>query len=64
MLAPPMERDAGGGRIAILRQDDLREQQTVGAESGIDGGQCRKRTDEEAGRDEQQRGKRDLESDD
>jgi len=59
-----MERDAGGARIAILRQDDLREQKTVGTESGIDGGQSCERTDEEAGPDEQERGKRDLESDD
>src|SRR5205085_7916950 len=39
-------------------------QQALGAESGIDGGQSCKRTHEETGPDEEQGGKRDLESDD
>ena len=44
-----MERDVRTGGVAILRQNDLREQQMVRAESRIDGGQSRKRANEEAG---------------
>jgi hypothetical protein len=53
-----MERDVRTGGVVILRQDDLREQQMVGAESRIDGGESRKRANEEAGTNDQERGKR------
>ena len=59
-----MERDVRAGGVAILRQDDLGEQQMIRAESGIDGGESRERSNEEAGADDQQRGERDLKSDD
>ena len=59
-----MERDVRAGGVAILRQDDLREQQMVRAESRIDGGESGERANEEAGADDQKRRQRDLKSDD
>ena len=64
LLHALMERDVGAGGIAILRQDDLREQQMVGAESGIDGAESGERANEEPGADHQECGQRDLKSDD
>src|SRR5262245_39634295 len=37
-----MERHVRSGGVAILRQDDLREEQVIGAESGIDGREAEK----------------------
>src|SRR5262245_39389285 len=59
-----MECDVRNGGIAVLRQHELCEQQMVGAESRIDGGEPGERANEEAGRHEQERGERDLKSDD
>ena len=59
-----MERDVRAGGVAILRQDDLREQQMIRAESRIDGCQAGERSNEEPGGDNQKRRQRDLESDD
>ncbi len=64
LLHALVERDVRSGRVAILRQDDLREQQMIRAESGIDGGESCKRADKEAGADDQQCCQRDLKSDD
>ena len=59
-----MERDVRAGGVAILRQDDLREQQMIRAESRIDGGESRKRANEEAGANDEECGQRDLKSHD
>src|SRR5436190_14805695 len=59
-----MERDVRAGGVTILRQDDLREQQMVRAESRIDGREYGERADEEAGANNQEGGKGNLKSDD
>src|SRR5262245_1102722 len=64
LFHPPMGRDVRAGGVAMLRQDDLREEQMIRAESGIDGCQAGERLDEEPGTDDQKRRQRDLESDD